>query len=78
MALSRMPKKPKRAAKDPEKAFWAHVEDALRRGAWKALEDHKRAGLPLVIWRNEKVTWVSPEEFEKELRKAGPKPKPLR
>jgi len=73
-----MRKKSKTTPKDPERAFWAGVEDALIRGAWKALEDHKRAGLPLVIWRDEKVTWVSPEEFEKGLRKAGPKPKPLR
>jgi hypothetical protein len=73
-----MPRKPKNPSKDFEHRFGAHVEDALRRGAWKALEDHKRAGLPLVIWRDEKVTWVSPEEFEKDLRKAGPKPKPLR
>lgn len=70
-----MPKKSKRMAE--ENAFRAHVEDALLRGAWKALEDHKRAGLPLVIWRDEKVTWVSPEEFEKGLLEAGPKPKPI-
>jgi len=73
-----MPKKSKNAPKDSDKAFWIRVEDALLRGAWKALEDHRRAGLPLVIWRDGKVTWVSPDEFEKGLLEAGPKPKPHR
>jgi hypothetical protein len=59
-----------------DKAFWAGVEEALLCGAWKALDDHRRAGLPLVIWRDGKVTWVSPDEFEKGLLKRGPRPKP--
>ena len=41
------------------------IDEALRKGARLALEAHKRAGLPLVIWRDGKTQWVSPEEFEK-------------
>lgn len=43
------------------------IDEALREGARLALEAHKRAGSPLVIWRDGKTQWVSPEEFEKNL-----------
>ena len=43
------------------------IDEALRKRARLALEAHKRAGLPLVIWRDGKTQWVSPEEFEKNL-----------
>jgi hypothetical protein len=41
------------------------IDQALKRAARAALEVHKRAGLPLAIWRDGKTCWVSPEEFEK-------------
>lgn len=65
-----MPKPSKQEPDDYCKKFWAVAENALWQGARKALEDHKRAGLPLAIWRDGEVQWVSPEEFERGLRAA--------
>jgi hypothetical protein len=39
------------------------IERALRRAAANAIEQHRRAGLPLVIWRDGKTVLVSAEEL---------------
>lgn len=36
---------------------------ALRRAVREALQDHKRAGNPVAIWRNGRVEWIPPEEI---------------
>ena len=39
------------------------IERALKRAAANAIEEHRRAGLPLVIWRDGKIVLVSAEEL---------------
>ncbi len=39
------------------------VETALMEGVREAVRRHKQAGLPLVEWRNGKVTWIAPEKI---------------
>lgn len=46
------------------------IELALMKARRKAIEDHKRAGLPLVFWENGRVIYVKPEDAERELNKA--------
>jgi len=41
------------------------IDQAMKRSSRAALEVHRRAGLPLAIWRDGKTVWVSPDEFEK-------------
>ena len=43
------------------------IDEAMRKAAREALRIHKRAGHPLAIWRDGRVQWVSPEEFERGL-----------
>jgi hypothetical protein len=43
----------------------AVLNAALRDGAREALRVHREGGLPLVIWRNDRTEWVSPDEFER-------------
>jgi hypothetical protein len=38
-----------------------NMEKALRMAARKAVEEHKRTGNPLVVWRNGRVKKVSPD-----------------
>ena len=42
----------------------ALVGDALTKAARQAIEQHKREGRPLVLWRDHKVVWVPAEELE--------------
>ncbi|MBI1918031.1 MAG: hypothetical protein HYS12_25340 [Planctomycetes bacterium] len=39
---------------------------ALRNAVGKVIQEHKRLGIPLVIWRDGKVVEISPEEAEAE------------
>ena len=39
------------------------IERALKRAAANAIEENRRAGLPLVIWRDGKTVLVSAEEL---------------
>jgi hypothetical protein len=36
---------------------------ALRLAVREALQEHKRAGNPVAIWRNGRVEWVPPEQI---------------
>ena len=40
--------------------------EAMREAADDAIQQHKRWGLPLAVWRDGAVAWVSPEELEKQ------------
>ncbi|MCX5903669.1 MAG: hypothetical protein NTV89_09430 [Proteobacteria bacterium] len=40
------------------------AEEALKAAVAKVIEENKRLGIPLVIWRNGKVVHVPPEELE--------------
>jgi len=39
-----------------------NMEKALRMAARKAVEEHRRTGNPLVVWRNGRVEKVSPDQ----------------
>lgn len=39
------------------------IDEALQRGIDKAMIQHKRAGLPVVIERNGKIERVKPEDL---------------
>jgi hypothetical protein len=42
----------------PEKA-----EEALRRAVARAIEEHRRMGVPIVVWKDGKVKIVPPEDI---------------
>ena len=35
----------------------------MREAAAEALEDHRRTGDPIAVWRNERVEWIAPEDI---------------
>jgi hypothetical protein len=39
---------------------------AMREAVWDVIMEHKRLGLPLVVYRDGKVVKISPEEAEAE------------
>jgi hypothetical protein len=39
------------------------ITRALSQGVRDALLRHKRAGNPVVVWRNEKAVWLKPEDI---------------
>jgi len=39
------------------------AEKALWRAVAGVIEEHRHSGRPLAIWRDEKVVWISVEEF---------------
>ena len=41
----------------------ARVEAAMRRGVREALRQHKRAGNPIVVWRDGQVVWIPADEI---------------
>ena len=43
------------------------VQEAVRLAVRDALLEHKREGRPVVIWRDDKVVWISAEEALGEL-----------
>jgi hypothetical protein len=43
------------------------IEDALNAAVRDAVQLHKEKGLPLVVWRDGKTLWISPEEAERDL-----------
>ena len=54
------------------------IDRALERAAREAIQIHKRAGVPLVCWRDGRVVQVDPEEAERMLRRSGPRKKRTR
>lgn len=43
------------------------ISGALRRAALQAVQAHKAEGLPLAMWRDGRVVWMSAEEVEAEI-----------
>jgi hypothetical protein len=39
------------------------ILEAMRLAVRDALLDHKRAGNPVAVWRNNRVEWIPPEEI---------------
>ena len=48
-------------------AYWQPALQALREAVEEAIEEHCRAGEPLVFWRDGKVFLQAPEEARREL-----------
>jgi hypothetical protein len=42
------------------------ILEAMNQAVREALLDHKRAGKPVAIWRNEQVVWIQPEDIPTE------------
>jgi predicted ABC-type ATPase len=40
------------------------IERAGREAVAEAIETHRRMGRPVVVWQNERVRWIRPEELE--------------
>jgi len=40
------------------------IDAAIRAAAREAVLQHKQKGLPLAVWRDGKVAWISPEEID--------------
>ena len=54
------------AARDLNRIFVEEgqlIDEALRQGVKDALLRHKKEGLPVVIYRDGKTVWLSPEEL---------------
>jgi hypothetical protein len=49
------------------------IGDALNAAVRDAVQLHKEKGLPLVVWRDGKAVWISPEEAERACKSARPK-----
>lgn len=47
------------------------VDEAARQGVRDAIPEHVREGRPIVIERNGRIVWISPEELERELNADG-------
>ena len=39
------------------------ILEAMRQAVREALLEHKRAGNPVAVWRNERVEWIQPEDI---------------
>ena len=39
------------------------ILEAMRLAVREALLDHKRAGNPICVWRNNQVEWIQPEDI---------------
>ena len=55
--MKRNPKKRLSLTQKAEKALKEAVQDVIK--------ENKKAGLPLVVWKNGKVVKVSPDKFKK-------------
>ena len=40
------------------------IDAAMNAAVREAVLQHKRKGLPLVVWRDGKVAWIRPEEID--------------
>ena len=48
-----------------ELPLFVRAELALKAAVGKVIEEHRRTGEPLVLWRNGRVELVPPDEVEK-------------
>jgi len=55
--------KPARKSEKPRRPTRALVTEALRAAARDAIEIHRRAGLPLAVWRDGQVALVPADEI---------------
>ncbi len=50
----------------PQGPLHAEAIQAMREAVWDVIQEHKRFGMRLAVWRDGKVTEISPEEAEAE------------
>jgi hypothetical protein len=50
------------------------IDEAMNAAVRDAVQLHKEKGLPLVVWRDGKTRWISPEEAERDLARSSPRP----
>ena len=50
------------------------IDEAMNLAVRDAVQLHKEKGLPMVVWRDGKILWISPEEAEQSLASAFGKP----
>jgi hypothetical protein len=43
------------------------IDEAMNAAVRDAVQLHKEKGLPMVVWRDGKVVWISPEEAEQSM-----------
>jgi hypothetical protein len=58
-----------REPKDIQKIFreGTLIDEALNLAVRDAVQLHKEKCLPMVVWRDGKIVWISPEEAERAL-----------
>jgi hypothetical protein len=63
-----------REPKDIQKIFREGklIDEAMNAAVRDAVQLHKEKGLPMVVWRNGKILWISPEEAERALASHPP------
>ncbi|MGH9424764.1 MAG: hypothetical protein ACRD2L_00425 [Terriglobia bacterium] len=42
----------------------APIDQAIGEAVREALKHHKRAGNPIVVWRNGEMLWIQPEDIQ--------------
>jgi hypothetical protein len=47
--------------------WYVRATQAMADGIARAISEHKRDGLPLAVWRDGQVVWISADEAEAEL-----------
>jgi len=50
------------------------IDEAMNLAVRDAVQLHKEKGLPMVVWRDGKIVWISPEEAERSLPSIPQKP----
>lgn len=40
------------------------IDEALKKAVREAVLQHKRAGNPIVVWRDGKTVWLQPDEID--------------
>ena len=40
------------------------IDKALKQGVQEALLRHKQLGNPIVVWHNDEIVWLKPEEIK--------------
>ena len=65
-----------REPKDIQKIFreGTLIDEAMNLAVGDAVQLHKEKGLPMVVWRDGKILWISPEEAEQSRAAASGKP----
>ena len=57
------------------KTLQAKAFQALKEAVREVVEDHKRTGRPLYVWRNNKVVAISADQALREWKSSKPKPR---